>query len=135
MEIDYDSLFYFVDNFCVGFEAWYKKQLLRESSKKRDCCGHLSLSEILTILLSYHQSGMACFKYFYLTLQQTKRSLFSKLVHYARFVKLIGHAFLGLVCLLKSLRGEATESICLLTRLPCLSAIFDEKRNIRFLKV
>jgi len=109
MEIDYDSLFYFVDNFCLGFEPWYKKQLLRESSKKRDRSGHLSLSEILTILLAYHQSGMSCFKYFYLTLQRTKRSLFPKLVHYARFVKLIGHAFPALVCLLKSLMGEATE--------------------------
>lgn len=25
MEIDYDSLFCFVDNFCLGFEPWYKK--------------------------------------------------------------------------------------------------------------
>ena len=109
MEVDYDSLFYFVDNFCLGFESWYKKQILREKSKKRNRLGHLSLSEILTILLAYHQSGMACFKYFYLTLLQTKRSLFPKLVHYARFVKLIGHAFPALVCLLKSLMGKATE--------------------------
>jgi len=109
MEIDYDSLFYFVDNFCLGFEPWYKKQLLSENLKKRDRSGHLNLSEILTILLAYHQSGMACFKFFYLTLLQTKKALFPKLVHYARFVKLIRHAFPALVCMLKSLMGEATE--------------------------
>lgn len=109
MEIDYDRLFCFVDDFCLGFEPWYQGQLLKEKSKKRKRLGHLSLSEIITILLAYHQSGMSCFKFFYLTLLQTKKVLFPKLVHYARFVKLIGHAFPGVVCLLKSLMGEATE--------------------------
>jgi len=109
MEIDYDSLFCFVDDFCIGFEPWYRKQLLKEGSKKRNRLGHLTLSEILTILLAYHQSGMSCFKFFYLTLLQTKQSLFPKLVHYTRFVKLIGRTFPALVCLLKSLMGEATE--------------------------
>lgn len=109
MEIDYDTLFYFVDNFCKGFEPWYKKQLLSDGSRKRCRVGHLSLSEILTILLAYHQSGMACFKYFYLNLLQTYRTLFPRLVHYARFTKLISHVFPALLCFFKSLLGIATE--------------------------
>lgn len=109
MEIDYDRLFYFVDNFCKGFEPWYKKRLLSDGSKKRCRMGHLSLSEILTILLAYHQSGMACFKYFYLGLLQTHKILFPRLVHYARFTKLISQAFPALVCLLKSLLSSSTE--------------------------
>ena len=28
MNIDYDSLFCFVDDFCKGFENWYKKTLI-----------------------------------------------------------------------------------------------------------
>jgi hypothetical protein len=109
MDIDYDILFCFVDDFCMGFEPWYRRQLFSDGSKKRNCLGHLSLSEILTIILAYHQSGMACFKFFYMTLLKTKRSLFPGLVHYARFVKNIGYAFPALLCMLKSLMGKATE--------------------------
>ena len=109
MGIDYDTLFCFVDDFCLGFEPWYKRQLLEDGLVKRKRSGHLSLSEILTILLAYHQSGMACFKFFYLELLKIKDVLFPHLVHYARFVKRIGKAFPALICLLKSLRGEATD--------------------------
>jgi Transposase DDE domain len=109
MDIDYDILFCFVDDFCRGFEPWYLRQLLRDGSKKRNRSGHLSLSEILTIILAYHQSGMACFKFFYMTLLQTKRSLFPGLVHYARFVKHISDAFPALICMLKSFIGKVTD--------------------------
>ena len=109
MEIDYDTLFCFVDDFCKGFEPWYRRQLISEGSRKRNRSGHLSLSEVLTIILAYHQSGMACFKYFYMALQQTRRNLFPGLVHYAGFVKYISYAFPALVCMLKSLIGKATE--------------------------
>jgi hypothetical protein len=109
MDIDYDILFCFVDDFCRGFEPWYRRQLLRDGSKKRNRSGHLSLSEILTIILAYHQSGMACFKFFYMTLLQTKRSLFPGLVHYARFVKHISDAFPALICMLKSFIGKVTD--------------------------
>lgn len=109
MLIDYDKLFWFVDDFCKGFEPWYKKQLLPDHGKKRQREGHLTLSEVLTILVAYHQSGMACFKYFYLDLCCHYRHLFPKLVHYDRFIALIKKAFPALVCLLKSLAGEITE--------------------------
>lgn len=109
MTIDYDTLFCFVDDFCKGFEPWYKKQLISDGTVKRNREHHLSLSETLTILIAYHQSGMSCFKYFYLDLFNSHQKLFPKLVHYARFVKLIKRAFPALVCLLKSLEGEVTE--------------------------
>lgn len=109
MKIDYDTLFTFVDDFSKGFEAWYKKQLIGESKIQRKRPSRLSLSEILTILIAFHQSGMACFKYFYLTLCQYQRSLFPGLVHYDRFVALIKRAFPALLCLLKSLQGEITD--------------------------
>jgi hypothetical protein len=95
MEIDYDTLFCLVDDFCKGFEPWYKKQLLTDGKAKRNRDGHLTLAETLTILIAYHQSGMACFKYFYLSLFNFHRKLFPGLVHYARFVKLTRVAFKG----------------------------------------
>ncbi len=109
MGIDYDKLFYFVDNFCKGFEPWYKKQLVSGHLMRRRREGHLTLSEVLTILIAYHQSGMACFKYFYLDLSTYHHHLFPKLVHYDRFIALIKQAFPALICLLKSLAGEITE--------------------------
>jgi hypothetical protein len=109
MKIDYDTLFCLVDDFCKGFEPWYKKQLISDGTTKRNRSCHLSLAETLTILIAYHQSGRACFKYFYLDLLNSPQKLFPKLVHYARFVKLIKRAFPALVCLLKSLEGEITQ--------------------------
>ena len=109
MTIDYDTLFCFVDDFCKGFEPWYRKQLLSDGLIRRNRCCRLSLSEILTILIAYHQSGMACFKYFYLALGRDHQGLFPGLVHYDRFVKLIKKAFPALACLLKSLEGQNTE--------------------------
>ena len=65
MGIDYDNLFCLVDDFCKAFEPWYRKQLIFDGKAKRNRECHLSLSEVLTILIAYHQSGMSCFKYFY----------------------------------------------------------------------
>ena len=110
MEIDYDTLFCSVDDFCKGFEPWYRRQLIGDGLKRRNRSGNLTLSENLTILLAYHQSGMACFKFFYMELLQTKRALFPGLVHYSRFIKNIASAFPALICLLKSLMGKAPEA-------------------------
>ena len=109
MNIDYDSLFCFVDDFCKGFELWYKKSLISSGTKKRNRDCKMSLSEIITILIAFHQSGMACFKYFYLELVKNSKSLFKYLVHYDRFTVLIKLAFPALICLLKTLEGKVTE--------------------------
>ena len=49
MEIDYASLFCLIDDFCKGFEPWYKKQLITDGKAKRNRKGHLILAEVLTI--------------------------------------------------------------------------------------
>ena len=110
MEIDYDTLFYSVDNFCKSFEPWYKRQLICNSSTKtRQRESQLQLSEVLTILIAYHQSGRSCFKYFYHDLTLHHRHLFPRIVHYARFMVMIKRSFPPLVYLFKSLLGEVTE--------------------------
>ena len=75
MNIDYDSLFCFVDDFCKGFENWYKKTLITSGIRKRNKPCKMSLSEIITILIAYHQSGMSCFKYFYCPHRGLKKAL------------------------------------------------------------
>ena len=101
MNIDYDSLYCFVDDFYKGFEPWYKRSLLTSGTKKRNRECKMSLSEIITILIAFQ----TCFKYFYLELM----NLFSYLVHYDRFIALIKLAFPALVCLLKTIEGTVTE--------------------------
>ena len=108
MEIDYDTLFYHVDTFCMAFEPWYQHQLLTSGTIKRKRKTRLSLSEVMTIVIAYHQSGFKCFKYFYLHLLGHHAHLFRGLVHYDRFVCLIKRAFPALVCLMKSLEAEPT---------------------------
>ena len=132
MKIDYDTLFTFVDDFSKGFEAWYKKQLIGKGKIQRNRPSRLSLSEILTILVAFHQSGMACFKYFYLTLCQHGRSLFPGLVHYDRFVALMKRAFPGLLCLLKSLQGEITDYLFIDATPMALCHGLREKRHKTF---
>lgn len=109
MHIDYDTLFCHVDDFCLGFESWYRKKLLTAGTVKRNRSSHLKLSEVLTILLAYHQSGMSCFKYFYFDLMNHHRHLFVNLISYSRFISLVKRAFEPLLCMLKSLQGEITE--------------------------
>ena len=109
MNIDYDTLFCLVDDFCKGFEPWYRKQLIGYGVIRRNRVCRLSLAEIVTILIAYHQSGMACFKYFYLTLYKNQHNLFPDIVHYDRYICLIKLAFPALICLLKTLEGEITE--------------------------
>ena len=107
--IDDDTLFTFVDDVCRGFEPWYQRQLLSDHKLRRLRSGEMRLSEVVTILIAYHQSGHTCLKYFYLDLSARGRHLFPHLVSYPRFVTLIKRAFPALLCLLKSLQGEVTE--------------------------
>ena len=107
--IDYDELFCYTDDFCKGFEPWYHRQLLGSGAKKRNRKGKMSLSEIMTITIGFHRSGMNCFKYYYEDLQRNYRSEFPAMVHYARFIKLVQQAFAVLLAFLKALLGKPTE--------------------------
>ena len=109
MAIDNDTLFTFVDNFICGFESWYEDYMLTDNKSKRRRRGQLKLSELITILLAYHQSGMACFQYFYIDFMRNRRHLFPNFVSYSRFVCLIKRAFPVLICMMKSVEGEVTK--------------------------
>ena len=73
-----DELFCDVDDFCQLFlPAWYR-QLLSSGEGKRRRASRLTLSEIMTILIYFHQSQYRNFKAFYLLhLRQHCRSEFS----------------------------------------------------------
>lgn len=51
-----DVLFCHVDDFCQAFEAQWHKQLLKHEGIKRIRATRLCLSEIMTILIAFHQN-------------------------------------------------------------------------------
>ena len=52
------SLFCNIDDFCKQFEPIWHKQLLTNGEKKRKRLTQLSLSEMMTIVVLFHQSWL-----------------------------------------------------------------------------
>lgn len=101
------ELFVSVDDFCQVFLPFWERKLLQDGSKKRRRAGELSVSEIMTILIHFHQSHYRDFKTYY-TKHVCKhlRSEFPHLVSYQRFVILMPSVLGPLSAYLKSLYGR-----------------------------
>jgi len=67
-----EDLFCCVDDFCHGFEGQWKQQLLGSGLQIRNRPRSLSLSEIMTILIAFHQSCYRHFKTYYQAKVQTE---------------------------------------------------------------
>jgi hypothetical protein len=103
------ELFVDVDDFCQSFMPVWQKRLLKENSKKRLRPGQLSMSEIMTIIIYFHQSHYRNFKSYYLEhVCQHLRAEFPNLVSYERFVILMPAVFGPLSAYLKSLYGKCS---------------------------
>lgn len=109
--IDYDVLFCFVDDFSKAFVGWWQKMLLQGDGerKKRNRATRLHLSEIITIMLAYHESGYRCFKDYYGFVMFHHRKEFPNLVSYDRFVALMKRAFGIVMMMFAALRGKPTH--------------------------
>lgn len=59
------QLFCDADDFCQRFVPEWEKTQLENGRVKRQRKRSLSPSEIITIIVSYHQSGYKTFKWFY----------------------------------------------------------------------
>ena len=59
------ELFVSVDDFCQIFLPFWEARQLEDESKKRLRCGQLSISEIMTIIIYFHQSQYRNFKAYY----------------------------------------------------------------------
>ncbi|SRR5258706_9233031 len=103
------ELFVSVDDFCQIFLPVWEKKLLADGSKKRCRAGQLRISEIMTILIYFHQSHYRNFKAYYTehVCQQLKAE-FPNLVSYERFVVLTPSVLGPLSAYLKSLYGNCS---------------------------
>jgi hypothetical protein len=105
--MDLTTLFYVVDEFTKSFEPEWRKHLVSSGEAKRIKPCSLSMSEILTILIHFHQSDYRKFKNYYLDYVQGQLAGdFPGLVSYNRFVELMSGATAPLCMLLISLLGQ-----------------------------
>ena len=101
------ELFVSVDDFCQVFLPFWKRKLIQAGSKKRQRPGQLSMSEIMTIIIYFHQSQYRNFKAYYTEhVCRYLRGEFPKLVSYERFVILMPSVLGPLSAYLKSLYGH-----------------------------
>lgn len=104
-----EELFCSVDDFCQIFEPQWQKQLFGHNLQIRQCERSLSLSEIMTILISFHQSCYRNFKIYYLDKVQNQwQSYFPRLVSYNRFVEWMPGTLVPLSAYLRSCFGTCT---------------------------
>jgi transposase len=91
------ELFVHVDDFCQAFLPKLEQYLLRSGAVKRQRERSLSVSEVMTILIHFHQSHYRNFKAYYCDhVLPHLRSEFPGLVSYTRFVDFIPSALLPL---------------------------------------
>ena len=103
------ELFADVDDFCQVFEPRWISFQLSNGLRQRNRRSQLSLSEIMTIMIHFHQSGYRYFKAYYQNhVQKHLAGEFPHLVSYPRFVTLMSRAFAPLIFYLLSKRGVCT---------------------------
>lgn len=103
------ELFCDIDDFCQEFYPRWRQELLASGRKQRCRVGQLSASEVMTILVHFHQMRFRDFKTYYTTYVQVHlQREFPTLVSYSRFVQLLPTVVIPLCCYLKSCFGRCT---------------------------
>jgi len=105
--MDITAIYCNIDDFIKnGFNIQSIRSLPSKSCPGPTC--RMSLSEISSILIAYHQSCFRHFKGFYQYLLRHYKYLFPSLVSYNRFIELTPRAYIVLVLYLESIKGNCT---------------------------
>jgi hypothetical protein len=103
------ELFCDVDDFCLEFEPKWQVQVLNNGIRRRNRPGGLCLSEIMTILVHFHESRYRDFKSYYTQhVQEHLSREFPGLVSYQRFIELMPRALVALAVYLRRSFGRCT---------------------------
>lgn len=101
------ELFCLMDDFCRLFEPALEQRLLTSGTKKRKRRSELSLSELMTLVVLFHQLRFRQFKSFYLGYAcRHLRAEFPRLPSYHRCVELLPRCTAPLVALFEALKGR-----------------------------
>ncbi len=102
------ELFCLLDDFCKIFDESLEKSLIPHQNQRPQKSA-LSLSEIMTIVILFHQSGFRFFKYFYCHMViPFWKSAFPKLLSYNRFVEIMPRCLQALSCFFHQIKGTDT---------------------------
>jgi len=104
---DVTELFCSIDDFWKDLKNKWEKSLIYSKSSRGPTCS-LSMSEIITIMILFHQSNFRCFKYFYLYIKVVLKQEFPKMPSYSRFVSMQKSAFIPMFAYLTFKRGPVT---------------------------
>ena len=108
--MELEAIFWEIDDFCRSFEPMFQTHLVPSQVKKRIRPSKLCLSEILTIVVNFHQSSYRNFKHYYLKhILKHCRSEFPQLVTYQRFVELMPSSLIPLMYYLNTRKGTNTS--------------------------
>lgn len=103
------ELFCHVDDFWKSFAPGFHAHLLQDGARKRLRPCQLSPSEVMTILIQFHQSHYRTFKAYYTNhVLEHLRAEFPDVVSYSRFVELIPSVLVPLWAYLATCRGRCT---------------------------
>lgn len=106
---DITELYCAMDEFCKEFEPEMHKRMLDKGIRKRRKATGLSLAELMTVLVLFHQLRYRHFKSFYLHhVGVHLRKEFPRQVSYQRCVELMPRACAALAALFDCLKGECT---------------------------
>ena len=104
-----EALFCHVDDFCAQFEPCWHSQLLAQEPKTRRRAKRMRLSEMMTILIAFHQNHYRNFKHYYLNqVLRHWREAFPGLPTYQRFVEWMPSTLLPLCVYLKHCCGQCS---------------------------
>lgn len=103
------ELFCLVDNFCQVFEPQWEQHLLTTGGKQRRRAASVSLSELMTLAILFHQLRFRHFKTFYQEYAQAHlHREFPHLPSYNRCVELMPRCFAALCAFFKTVKGQCT---------------------------
>jgi hypothetical protein len=103
------ELYCHVDDFCQVFEPQWRQSLLQQGTIQRMRQAPLSTSEIMSIMIHFHQARYRDFKTYYTEYMQVYlRDAFPQLVSYTRFVELMARVLVPLMAYFYHCEGRCT---------------------------
>jgi hypothetical protein len=94
--MDLTILYCRIDDFWKSFKQEWDKHLIDHGKAKRGPDPRLSISEMMTIVILFHQSNDRTFKYVYEYVGKYLRRDFPNLMSYSHFVHLMKNLFIPL---------------------------------------
>lgn len=102
------ELYCTIDDFWKSFKQEWDKHLIDSGKSKRGPDPELTISEMMTIVILFHQSNYRTFKHFYFYVCNYLSKDFPNLISYSRFVYLMKSIFVPLFAYLLHIRGTVT---------------------------